>query len=135
MERNLEAPWIRDRNCFSSRFHVDPAKRERFELTFDQMCSTAEPYYRRGCAFAFQGWARDPNEFVVLASWDEGVVQELRADPEFKRLTAALMDCCDGPMIMEQFSGKDIDRGIFEAYPAGGSAVHQPGEALGAIFK
>lgn len=122
-----ERPWIRDRNCFSTRFHVDPAKREQFIKTFEEMCETAGEYYDRGCKFAFQGWARDPNEFVVFASWDETVVRELREDPEFKRLTAALLDCCDAPNIMEQYSGMAIDRSVFDSYPAGESAVHKAG--------
>ena len=120
-------PWIRNRNCFSTRFHVDPARREEFLRAFKEMCSVARPYYERGCKFAFQGWARDPNEFVVFASWDEDVVQELRQDPNFKRLTAALLDYCDAPNVMEQFSGMEIDRSVFDIYPAGKSAVHNPG--------
>jgi quinol monooxygenase YgiN len=124
----LSEAWIRDRNCFSTRFHVDPARREEFLQTFTDMCATAARYYDRGCKFAFQGWARDPNEFVVFASWDEDVVRELRADPDFKRLTAALLDCCDAPNIMEQYSGMNIDRSIFDAYPAGESSVHNPGQ-------
>jgi len=122
-----ERPWIRDRNCFSTRFHVDPAKREQFIKNFEEMCEKAGEYYERGCKFAFQGWARDPNEFVVFASWDETVVRELREDPEFKRLTAALLDCCDAPNIMEQYSGMAIDRSVFDSYPAGESAVHKAG--------
>ena len=128
-------PWTRDRNCFSSRFHVHPARREKFIKTFEEMCETAEPFYRRGCAFAFQGWARDPNEFVIFASWDEDVVQELRAEPEFKRLVSALTECCDKPMSIEQFSGMEIDRSIFEIYPAGPSTVHQAGDAQDVIFR
>lgn len=120
-------PWTRDRNMFSTRFHVDPNMREQFLKTFLQMCDTCRPYYDRGCKFAFQGWARDPNEFVVFASWDETVVQELREVPEFKRLTAALLDYCDAPNVMEQYSGMDIDRSVFDIYPAGTSSVHKAG--------
>lgn len=120
-------PWTRDRNIFSTRFHVDPAKRDEFLRTFKEMCATARNYYDRGCSFAFQGWARDPNEFVVFASWDEDVVQELRANPDFQRLVAALLNCCDAPNVMEQFSGMDIDRSVFDIYPKGDSSVHSPG--------
>ena len=127
-------PWTRDRNIFSTRFHVDPTKREDFLRTFMEMCTVARAYYDRGCKFAFQGWARDPNEFVVFASWDEDVVQELREEPEFKRLTAALLDYCDAPNIMEQFSGMDIDRSVFDIYPAGASSVHKAGRQQ-TIFK
>lgn len=124
----MNKPWTRNRNAFSTIFPVDPAKRSEFLRVFEEMCGTAEPFYRRGCAFAFQGWRRNPNEFFVFASWDEDVVQELRATDEFKRLTAALLDCCNGPMTMEQYSGMEIDRSVFDIYPAGGSAVHKAGE-------
>lgn len=128
-------PWTRDRNCFSTRFPVDPARREDFLRTFEDMCDVAEPYYRRGCKFAFQGWARDPNEFVVFASWSEDVVRELRANPDYKTLTAGLLDCCNGPMVMEQYSGLETDRSVFDAYPAGSSVVHQAGNAHEVVFK
>ena len=120
-------PWIRDRNMFSTRFHVDPTKREEFLNTFTEMCNTARRYYERGCRFAFQGWSRDPNEFCVFASWDEDVVQELREDPDFKRLTAKLLDYCDAPNIMEQYSGMNKDRSVFDIYPKGESSVHKAG--------
>src|SRR5579859_2609915 len=99
------AKWIRDRNCFSTRFAVDPAKRQEFIAALDALSEFAAPFYERGCAFAFQGWARDPNEFVVFASWDEAVVGELRATQEFQNFNRRMMDCCLGPVTMEQFSG------------------------------
>ena len=126
--------WIRDRNCFSSRFKINPAKRAQFEMAFEQLCTFAKPFYDRGCAFAFQGWARDPNEFVVFASWEEAVVQELRATPEFQRCNTAMLDCCDGPMIMEQYSGMHNDRSVFDSYPQGNSHVHIPGKLQEVIF-
>jgi len=127
--------WIRDRNCFSSRFKVDPSKRDQFERVFDELCTFAKPYYDRGCAFAFQGWARDLNEFVVFASWDEAVVQQLRATPEFKRFNTGLLDCCVGPVVMEQFSGMNKDRSVFDIYPAGSSQIHTPGKVHEVVFR
>ena len=128
-------PWIRNRNCFSSRFKIDPTKRAQFEKVFEQLCKFARPFYDRGCVFAFQGWARDPNEFVVFASWDEAVVQELRATPEFRRFNADLLDCCVGPMLMEQFSGMEKDRSVFDIYPAGHSQMHSHGKVHEVIFR
>ena len=129
------AKWIRDRNCFLTRFEVDPTRRQEFVDALDGLCAFSAPYYDRGCAFAFQGWARDPNEFVVFASWDENVVGELRATKEFQDFNRQMMDCCLGPVTMEQFSGLNKDRGIFDAYPAGASKVHLPGRAQEYIFR
>ena len=126
--------WIRDRNCFSSRFKIDPAKRAEFEAVFEKLCAFAEPFYERGCAFAFQGWARDPNEFVVFASWDENVVQELRATPEFQAFNQAMLDCSVGPMVMEQYNGMHKDRSVFDIYPAGRSVAHRAGREHEVIF-
>jgi len=123
----MGAPWIRDRNCFSTRFKLDPERRAEFATAFDELCAFAEPFYRRGCAFAFQGWARDPNEFVVFASWDEDVVQELRATKEFQAYNQQMMDCASEPVVMEQFSGMNADRSVFTIYPVGASQVHAPG--------
>ncbi|MUL65978.1 hypothetical protein BOO86_15990 [Mycobacterium sp. CBMA 234] len=123
----MDSPWIRDRNCFSARFKIDPERRAEFAAAFDALCAFAEPFYRRGCAFAFQGWARDPNEFVVFASWDEDVVRELRTTNEFQTHNQQMMDCASEPVIMEQFSGMNTDRSVFTTYPAGASRVHVPG--------
>lgn len=127
-------PWCRDRNLFSTRFRIDPARREEFLTAFEELCEAATSFYERGCAFAFQGWARDPNEFVVFASWDEKVVAELRATSAFQSCNQRMMDCCSGPVIMEQYSGLEKDRGIFDAYPAGKSSVHKPGKEQEFIF-
>lgn len=123
-----ESPFTRDRNLFAVRWSVDPARREEFLQTFENVCEQAKPFYYRGCTFAFQGWARDPNQFVVFASWEDEVAAELRLVPEFQEYNRQLLDCCSGPVIMEQFSGMDIDRHIFDDFPAGKSAVHKFGE-------
>ena len=131
---SVKQPWCRDRNLFSTRFKVDPARRVEFLETFERLCDRATSFYERGCVFAFQGWARDPNEFVVFASWDEDVAMELRAVPEFQAYNRQLMDCCTGPVIMEQYSGMNCDRSIFDAHPPGKSKVHATGENYGIIF-
>jgi len=127
--------WTLDRNCFLARFPVDPGKRERFVALMEELMSFAKPFYDRGCAFAFHGWGRDPNERIVIASWDEAVVRELRATQEFQCLNSGMLDCCSGPLIMEQFNGIRADRVIFEAYPEGKSQVHLPGKVQEVIFR
>ena len=127
-------PWIRDRNCFSVRMIIDPAKRDKFFAAFEELCENAEPFYKRGCAFAFQGWARNPNEFVIFASWDEDVVRELRAEEWYQRCNQKMMDCCMETVVMEQYSGMDKDRSVFDQYPAGASQVHKPGQKQKFIF-
>jgi len=126
--------WNRDRNCFTARWKIDPAKRERFNELMSELLVFAKPFYDRGCTFAFHGWGRDPNDRFVVASWDEAVVQELRATSEFQRLNAAMLDCCNGPLVMEQFHGLETDRSVFEIYPAGSSAVHLPGKTQEVVF-
>lgn len=123
-----KSPFTRDRNLFLVRWKVDPARREEFLDLFEGVCEQAKPFYYRGCAFAFQGWARDPNEFVVVASWDEDVAMELRGVPEFQEYNRKLLDCCSEPVQMEQFSGMNRDRSIFEAFPVGESTVHKFGD-------
>ena len=127
--------WTLDRTCFLARFPVDPGKRQRFVALMEELMGFAKPFYDRGCAFAFHGWGRDPNERIVIASWDETVVKELRATPEFQRLNSAMLDCCSGPLVMEQFSGIAAERSIFEDYPEGESQVHLSGKTQEVIFR
>lgn len=127
--------WIQDRNCFVGRFVVDPAKRDRFLALVQEQLTFAKPYYDRGCAFAFQGWSRDPNEWVAIASWDDVVVAELRATEDFQRINAGMMDCCAEPAVLENFAGMQKDRDIFDRIPAGESHIHTPGEVRRMIFR
>lgn len=131
----MSSTWTQDRNCFVTRFRVDPARRAEFEGHVQDLLVFAKSYYDRGAAFAFQGWARDPNEWVAIASWDEDVVTELRATDDFQRLNGAMMDCCDGPVVLENFAGMKKDREIFDKYPAGDSQIHQPGKVQHMIFR
>lgn len=128
------SPWIRDRNCFATRYKLDPNRREDFIQALNDLGDFAEPYYHRGCRFAFQGYCRDPNEFIVIASWDEEVVTELRDTEEFQSCNQRMLDCVVEPVVMEQFCGADIDRTVFEKYPAGSSEVHDPSEKQSYIF-
>ncbi|WP_176599173.1 MULTISPECIES: putative quinol monooxygenase [Sphingobium] len=123
-----KSPFTRDRNLFGVHWKVDPARREEFLQLFEQVCEEAKPFYYRGCTFAFQGWARDPNEFVVFASWDEEVAQELRNVPEFQENNRKLLECCTEPVQMEWYSGMNKDRAIFDAFPVGTSSAHKFGD-------
>lgn len=130
-----KSPFTRDRNAFLVRWKVDPERRQEFLDLFENVCEEAKPFYYRGCIFAFQGWARDPNEFVVFASWDEDVAMELRQVPEFQDNNRKLLECCTEPVLMEQFSGMHTDRSIFDAFPVGSSAVHKFGEKNAFVFR
>lgn len=127
--------WTRDRNCFLARHPVDPARREAFVAEVERLLVFAKPFYDRGCAFAFQGWARDPDEWVAIASWDDAVVAELRATAKFQRINQALLDCCTGPVVLENFAGMLTDRAVFDAHPAGRSAIHLPGRTQELLFR
>jgi quinol monooxygenase YgiN len=50
--------------------------------------------------------ARNPNEFVIAASWksEKYINQNLRRQPWFKDTQARMLDCCTGPMIMGQLA-------------------------------
>lgn len=109
--------WTHDLNCFMVRFAVDPAKRERFEQAVRELLVFAEPFAERGCRFAFHGWARDPNEWVVIAAWQADVFQELAAAPESQRTNGIMRECTTMPVTVEFFAGMKTDRSIFDIYP------------------
>jgi hypothetical protein len=45
-----------------------------------------------------------------------------------------MLECSSAPMVMEQFSGMDRDRCVFDLYPAGSSQVHMKTKSLDVIF-
>src|SRR5690606_27445413 len=95
----------------------------------------AEPWYDEGCNFAFHGWGRNPNELVAVASWkSEDFVNRMRQQPWFKDTQLRMLECCTQPMVMEQLSGMDHDRSVFDLYPAGSSQVHMKTKTLDVIF-
>lgn len=129
------AKWVHDANCFVSRYKVDPARREEFLAAVDGLLAFAGSWYEEGCNFAFQGWARDPDEWVAIASWkNEEILDRLRLTPEFRDFTQRMLACCSAPMTMEEFSGMKHDRSVFARYPAGRSRVHLPAGALDVVF-
>ena len=130
------AKWIRKNNCFISRFIVDPARRDEFIAALEELCTHAEAWYERGCTFAFQGWSRNPNEWVAIASWNpETYLHEMRATEWFKECQLRMLACCTDTMIMENIAGMDEVRTIFELQPAGSSKVHMKTNTLDVVFR
>jgi quinol monooxygenase YgiN len=127
--------WLRQSNCFLSRFNVDPARRTEFIGVLDELCANAEQWYEDGCYFAFQGWARDPNQWVAIASWkSEEYLNKMRETPWFKDCQLRMLECCTGEMVMEQFHGMENDRKVFDTYPVGSSKVHMKTKSLDVVF-
>jgi quinol monooxygenase YgiN len=127
--------WVRDANCFLSRFTVDPARRDDFIAALEELARNAEPWYEEGCNFAFHGWARDPNQWVAIASWkSEDFVNRMRQTDWYKDTQQRMLECSSEAMVMEQFSGMNVDRSVFEQYPAGSSQVHMKTKTLDVTF-
>ena len=122
-------------NLFISRYTVAPARRDEFIAIFDPLWRNHIETMEQITNFVFYGWGRDPNVMVAIESYrDEGLLAELRKNEMFQREVSRLLDCCTKPMSMELFSGLDIGRAIFNAYPAGDSKVHPRGKEIGAVF-
>jgi quinol monooxygenase YgiN len=129
------AKWQRDANCFISRFTVDPRRRDEFLTALEELASNAESWYEEGCHFAFHGWARNPNQWVAIASWkSEEFVNKMRQEPWYKDTQQRMLECSSEAMIMEQISGMNCDRSVFDQYPAGSSQVHMKTKSLDVVF-
>lgn len=130
----MSKTWFHEANCFLARYKVDPRRRAEFLDVLDQMFACAKPWYDDHANFAFHGWARDPDTWVVIASWkSEEILEALRNDAEWQRLSVRMLECCSEPMVFEQFSGMKVDRSVFDQYPAGASTVHPGSDKVGAI--
>lgn len=130
--------WIRNSNCFMSRFKVDPARREEFLEALEELARNAESWYEHedGCNFAFHGWARDPNEWVAIASWkNEDFVNRMRQTDWYIDTQRRMLECSSEAMVMEQFSGMEVDRSVFDQYPEGSSQVHAKTQKLDVVFR
>lgn len=122
-------------NLFISRWTIAPARREEFLAIWDGLWRAHAGAIEVMTHFVYYGWARDPNQLVVLESYrDEAVVTQLRQDEGFKQAVRAMLDCCSAPMTMELLSGLEGDRSIFDLYPAGPSTVHPQDAAQSTIF-
>lgn len=127
--------WQRDANCFLTRFRVDPKRREEFLEALEELARNAADWYEEGCNFAFHGWSRNPNEWVAIASWkSEDYVNRMRQTPWFQDCQQRMLECCTDAMVMEEFSGMNCDRSVFDQYPAGSSQVHAKTKTLDVIF-
>lgn len=127
--------WQRDANCFITRLTVDPERREEFLIAVGELSKHAEDWYEEGCNFAFHGWSRNPNEWIAIASWkSEDYVNRMRQTDWFRDTQQRMLDCCTSAMIIEQFSGMDVDRSVFDQYPAGSSQVHMKTKTLDVVF-
>lgn len=127
--------WVQNANCFLSRFTVHPERRDEFVAALSDLLEFAGPWYEEGCNFAFHGWARNPNQWVAIASWkSEDILARLRETREFQSITARMLDCCSEDMTMEEFSGMKVDRSVFDTYPQGRSEVHLPSGDVGVAF-
>lgn len=126
--------WFHESNCFLARYKVDPNRRQEFLSALDDMFESTQPWYDEHAHFAFHGWARDPDTWIVIASWkNEEILKRLREDPEWQKHSVRMLECCTEPMVIEHFSGMKVDRGVFNLYPAGESGVHPSSSSLGVI--
>ena len=127
--------WQRDANCFLTRLTVDPDRREEFLTAVEALSTHAADWYEEGCNFAFHGWSRDPDVWVAIASWkSEDYVNRMRQTEWFKDCQQRMLECCTDAMIMEQFNGMNVDRSVYDQYPAGSSQVHMKTITLDVIF-
>ncbi|HKY90305.1 MAG TPA: hypothetical protein VJM11_04665 [Nevskiaceae bacterium] len=129
------ARWVRTSNCFISRFTIDPARRAEFLEALEELCRNADPWYDEGCHFAFQGWARNPDQWVAVACWkSEDFLTRMRATSWFQDCQRRMLECCVQAMVMEEISGMEEDRSVFDRYPAGRSTVHALTRDLDVVF-
>lgn len=132
---NIE-PIVIHANAFVSRYHIAPGQRDEFVARFNALWRADIPGLQAITNFVFYGFGRDENEFVALESWkDEAAIVAVRETQGFKDAVAGLLELCDRPMEMQLYSGLEApSRDLFEAYPAGPSAVHPRSGEIGAIF-
>jgi hypothetical protein len=65
---------------------VYPERREEFTAALDELLEFAGPWYEEGCNFAFHGWARNPNQWIVFDTYP-------RAGPRYT-YPAETSECC-----------------------------------------
>jgi hypothetical protein len=128
--------WVHHSNCFVARYSVAPDRRADFIAAVQEIFDFAEKIYDEHCNFAFQGWGRDPNQWVAIASWkNEEILGWLRTQEVFMKASVKMLECCDAPMVMENFAGMKKDRSVFDIYPEGKSQVHLPAGALDVVWR
>lgn len=121
-------------SLFVSKFSIAPEKKEEFVRRLHAMYVAAKPILDAETTVLFYGWDRD-GKFVAVESYrNEEMLNAMRASDGFKAGYRGLMECANGPMTLEIFSGVDLanpvfghDRKLFdETYPKGESKVHDP---------
>jgi quinol monooxygenase YgiN len=114
---------------------VRPERREEFIAIFNSLWQGSTDIMAEVTNFVFYGWGRDPNEFVAMESWkSKDAVEAVRQSEGFKVAVARLLACCSKAMVMELYSPWEGPRDVFDAYPAGPSAVHPKAGEIGAVF-
>lgn len=119
-------------SLFISRFSVAPESRDEFLKRFGELYQMSKPILDQETTVLFYGWSRSGQYVAVESYRDEGRLNEMRDTDGFKAGFAGLMQCCDGPMTLELFSGVDMDapstahdKALFdELYPLGESRFH-----------
>lgn len=112
-------------SCFIARFHVDPAKRSRFEEIFDGLWRQSLDLLNESCNLVYYGWDRADRTFYTIESYrDEGALAALRASEVFQTVVAQLLEQCSAPMELTLLRGMEADGTVFDLYPAGRSQVH-----------
>lgn len=129
-------------SLFVSRFPVIVARRADFMQRFRALYNQAKPLLDVETTILFYGWSRT-GQFVAIESYrDEGRLNAMRATAGFQAGFRSLVECCDGPMTIELFSGIDLetpslvhDSNLFDdLYPAGVSRHHPEVNALQALI-
>lgn len=58
----------------------------------------------------------------------------MRQEPWYKDTQQRMLECSSEAMVMEQVSGMNVDRSVFDLYPAGSSQVHMKTKSLDVVF-
>lgn len=119
-------------SMFISRFSVAPDRKGDFLQRMAELYRLSKPILDVEASILYYGWSRT-GQFVAVESYrDEDRLNEMRATEGFQAGFKGLMECCDGPMTLELFSGIDLEspalepdsRVFAELYPQGESKFH-----------
>lgn len=126
---------ITQSNCFIVRWNILPECKDDFFTIWDSLVNTHIEAVKIITKFAFFGWSRDPNVFVTIECYrDEAELAQLRKSDNFQQLVAQMLDCCSETVTIDQFSGMEIDRSVFDRHPQGPSTAHPRGQRIHAEY-
>ncbi|WP_160299204.1 putative quinol monooxygenase [Sphingomonas sp. SRS2] len=112
-------------SAFICKFVIKEGRREEFLSVFNGLWQSFIDVMERDTNFMFYGWARNPNELVLIESWkSQEATEQVRNTERFKEAIPKMIDCCSEPMTLQMLSGLESDRSIFDAFPAGASSHH-----------